>query len=313
MSPVGSRAPVRPAAVAGSFYPGDADELTAMVDTLLEQARLRASQGASVPARVAPVALVAPHAGYMYSGPVAASAYQCLRNRPVHRVAVLGPAHHVALAGIAVPAAAAFATPIGAVPVEVDTCAALAERHECVTVDDRPHRPEHSIEVQLPFLQSALADSWTCVPLVVGATEPEMVADVLDTLCIGGDMLPVVSTDLSHYLDQLTAQRRDRHTAQAVMDLDAAEIGPADACGAFALRGLLHWATRHGLEARLLHQSTSADAGGDPGRVVGYAAFAVLAPGRRASSLPNSASQGRRDKDPERMSEHHTHQTWSRW
>lgn len=271
-SPVGRRA-LRPAAVAGSFYPKDADELTAVVDTLLEQARLRASEDAVAPA---PVALVAPHAGYVYSGPVAASAYSWLRDRPVRRVAVLGPAHYVPLTGIAVPAAAAFATPLGEVPVEVRTCAALAERHECVTVDDRPHRPEHSIEVQLPFLQRVLDHGWTCVPLVVGATAPEQVADVLDTLCADGDLLPVVSTDLSHYLDQLDAQRRDRHTAQAIVDRDAAAIGHHDACGAFPLRGLLLWARRHECEVRLLHLGTSADAGADPGRVVGYGAFALL-------------------------------------
>ena len=264
---------MRPAAVAGSFYPGDADELTAVVDTLLERARLREPNDAAGPA---PVALVVPHAGYVYSGPVAASAYDCLRGRSVRRVAVLGPAHYVPLAGTAVPAVAAFATPIGEVPVEVDTCAVLAERHECVMVDDRPHRPEHSIEVQLPFLQRVLAPGWTCVPLLVGATAPEQVADVLDALCVNGDVLPVVSTDLSHYLDLPTAQRRDRHTAQAVVDRDAAAIDPHDACGAFPLRGLLHWAARHELEVRLLNQGTSADAGADPRRVVGYAAFALL-------------------------------------
>lgn len=282
------RSDVRPPAVAGSFYPGDADELTAVVDSLLERARLRASGGVL---GSAPVALVVPHAGYVYSGSVAASAYDLLRDRPVRRVAVLGPAHYVPLTGIAVPSVAAFATPIGEVPVEVQTCSALAERHECVTVDDRPHRPEHSIEVQLPFLQRVLVPGWTCVPLVVGATAPEQVADVLDALCLDelcldglcldglcadGDVLPVVSTDLSHYLDLPTAQRRDRRTAQAVVDRDVAAIGPHDACGAFPLRGLLHWARRHELGVRLLHQGTSADAGGDARRVVGYAAFAAL-------------------------------------
>jgi AmmeMemoRadiSam system protein B len=196
-----------------------------------------------------------------------------LRDTPLRRIAVLGPAHYVPLAGIAVPAVAAFATPTGEVPVEVHTCAALAERHEWVTVDDHPHLPEHSIEVQLPFLQRMLARGWTCVPLVVGATVPEQVADVLDTLCTSGDMLPVVSTDLSHYLDQASAQRRDRQTARAVVDRDADAIGGRDACGAFALRGLLHWASRHELDVRLLYLGTSADAGADPGRVVGYGAF----------------------------------------
>jgi MEMO1 family protein len=143
-------------------------------------------------------------------------------------------------------------------------------------VDDRPHAPEHSIEVQLPFLRRVLAHGWTFVPLVVGATAPEQVADVLDILCADRDMLPVVSTDLSHYLDQPSAQRRDRHTAQAVVDRDVAAIGRFDACGAFPLRGLLHWARRHGLEVRLLHLGTSADAGADSRRVVGYGAFALL-------------------------------------
>jgi MEMO1 family protein len=283
VSPVGGLAPVRPAAVAGSFYPGDARELAAVVDTLLQRARLRAPQGAAPPA---PVALVVPHAGYVYSGPVAASAYDWLHDQPVRRVALLGPAHYVPLTGIAVPAAAAFATPIGEVPVEVHTCASLAERHECVTIDDRPHRSEHSIEVQLPFLQRMLAQGWTSVPLAVGATAPEQVADVLDSLCVDDDLLPVVSTDLSHYLDQVSAQMRDRRTAQAVVDRDGDAIGPHDACGGFALRGLLHWARRHDLDIRLLQLSTSADTGGDPVRVVGYAAFALVPPTRSLDDRP---------------------------
>jgi AmmeMemoRadiSam system protein B len=265
---------VRPPAVAGSFYLKDAEELTAVVDSLLERARLPESEEAFGPA---PVALVVPHAGYVYSGPVAAAAYESLRDRPLRRVAVLGPAHYVPLTGIAVSSSAAFATPIGEVPVEVHTCAALAEHHDCVVVDDLAHQPEHSIEVQLPFLQRVLDDGWTCVPLVVGQTAPAQVADVLDTLCFGGDLLPVISTDLSHYLDQASAQRRDRHTAQAVVDRDAGAIGPYDACGHFALRGLLHWARRHDLDVRLLHLGTSADTVGDPQRVVGYGAFAVFA------------------------------------
>jgi AmmeMemoRadiSam system protein B len=281
MTPVSTLA-VRPAAVAGSFYPADADELTAAVDTLLERAQRRASKGSAPPA---PVALVVPHAGYIYSGSVAASGYECLRDRPVRRVAVLGPAHYVPLTGIAVPSVAAFATPLGHVPVEVRTCAALAERHQYVTVDDKPHEPEHSIEVQLPFLQRLLAHGWTCLPLVVGMTAPEQVADVLDTLCVDGDILPVVSTDLSHYLDQVGAQRRDRRTSMAVVGRDAQSISPRDACGAFALRGLLHWAHQHELEVRLLHRGSSADAGGDPDRVVGYGAFELVASTTSASRV----------------------------
>jgi len=274
VSPVGGPG-VRPAAVAGSFYPGDPEELTALVDLLLERARLRAPESGVA---TAPVALVAPHAGYVYSGGVAASAYSLLRDRSVRRVAILGPAHFVPLKGIAAPSAAAFATPIGEVPVDVHMCAEMADLQEWVTIDDRPHRPEHSIEVQLPFLQRVLADGWTCVPLAVGVTAPEQIAEVLDSLCVNGDTLPVVSTDLSHYLDQPSAQDRDRHTAQAVVDRDAAAIDAHDACGAFALRGLVHWARTHELEIRLLRLGTSADAGGDPRRVVGYAAFALFPP-----------------------------------
>ena len=273
MSPVQGQACVRPAAVAGSFYPADPDELASIVDTLLQRARLRASERAAAPS---PVALVAPHAGYVYSGSVAASAFDCLRELPVQRIAVLGPAHYIPVTGIAVPAAAVFATPIGDVPVDTATCAALAERYEWVTVDDHPHRPEHSIEVQLPFLQRVVAHEWTCVPLVVGESAPAQVADVLDTLCAEEDVLPVVSTDLSHYLDQVSAARRDRRTARAVVEADADAIGRRDACGSFALRGLLHWARRHDLDVRLLHLATSADYGGDPERVVGYGAFALL-------------------------------------
>jgi len=274
MSPVWEFPPVRPAAVAGAFYPGDGEELSAEVDGFLAAARARSGEGV---VRPAPVALVVPHAGYVYSGPVAAWAYDWLRERPFRRVAVLGPSHFVPLAGMAVPSVSSFATPIGEVPVEADTCSSLAQHHDGVTVDDEPHRQEHSIEVQLPFLQRVLDDGWTCVPIAVGRTEPEQVADVLDTLCFGGDLLPVVSTDLSHYLDLVSAQERDRHTAQAVVDRDVAAIGDRDACGVFGLRGLLHWAVRHDLDVRLLRLGTSADAGAGPTRVVGYGAFGVFA------------------------------------
>jgi AmmeMemoRadiSam system protein B len=268
-----TRPAVRQAAVAGAFYPVDPDELTRAVDTLLDRARLRSPEGTATPA---PVALVAPHAGYIYSGPVAATAYECLRDSPVRRIAVLGPAHYVPLKGIAVPASAVFATPIGT---------ALAERHEGVTVDDQPHAPEHSIEVQLPFLQRVLPHRWTCLPLVIGLTAPEEVADVLDTLCADGDILPIISTDLSHYFDQASAQRRDRQTAKAVVGRDVDAIGSQDACGAFALRGLLHWARRHDLRAQLLHLASSADGPGNPDRVVGYGAFALVSSTGPASNI----------------------------
>ncbi len=151
----------------------------------------------------------------------------------------------------------------------------LMERTGHVVRDDRPHAGEHSLEVQLPFLQRVLLDGWACLPVAVGTGPPELVADFLDAVPGPADVLVVTSTDLSHYHDEATAQRLDRRTCQAVLDRDPGAIGSADACGADALRGLLAWVRRHDLVVDLLDRSTSADTCSGPGRVVGYAAFAV--------------------------------------
>jgi AmmeMemoRadiSam system protein B len=212
-------------------------------------------------------ALVAPHAGYVYSGPVAASAFALLPRAA--RVVLLGPSHFVPLTGLAVSGADAWATPLGEVPVAGD----LRERALAAgaVVDDEPHAPDHALEVELPFLQRACPDALEVLPIAVGRTEPAVVAELIAAL----DALVVVSTDLSHYLDDSTAKRKDRATAEAVLARDPGGIGADAACGVFALRGLVEHARRADLEIELLDLRTSADTAGDPQSVVGYGAFAV--------------------------------------
>jgi len=255
---------VRAPVAAGSFYPDDPAVLQEMVDELLAEA-------APVHRASAPGAVIVPHAGYRFSGPIAASAYALVG--PVTRVVLLGPAHFVPLARVAVPAAAAWATPLGDVPID-DELRDLAAAHGA-DVDDGPHEPEHSLEVQLPFLQCAMPGPFTVLPVVVGAAAPGDVADLIDALGEGFDRLIVVSTDLSHYFDVETARKLDRHTADAVVERDARAIRIGDACGVFALRGIVEHARRHDLPIRLLDLRNSADTAGDPWRVVGYGAFAV--------------------------------------
>jgi AmmeMemoRadiSam system protein B len=257
---------VRPAAVAGRFYPGDADALAALVDRLLA-----AAPAASGPR---PVAVVAPHAGFHFSGRVAAAAYAPLVpwRGAVSRVVVLGPAHLVPLRGMAVPGVDAFATPLGAVPVDP-----VARTLPGVAVDDAPHAGEHSLETQLPFLLRALGPGVPVVPVVVGSTPPAQVAALLAGLLDDPAALAVVSTDLSHYLAREQAQERDARTAAAVVARDGTALRPADACGYHPLRGLLRHAADRRLAVEVRRLGTSADAGADPGRVVGYGAFLLHA------------------------------------
>jgi MEMO1 family protein len=258
---------VRPAAVAGRFYPGDPDALAALVDALL----------AEVPPprrRARPVAVVAPHAGFRFSGPVAAVAYAHLSSwrAEVRRVVVLGPAHFTPLRGMAVPSVAAFATPLG--PVEVDADArAVAAGCPAVVLDDEPHAREHAIETQLPFLIRTLGAAVPVLPVVVGDTPPSAVATLLSTLRGAPGTVVVVSTDLSHYLNRAQARARDARTAAAVVARDADALAPGDACGVHPLRGLLRHAAERGLAVEQLRLATSADTAGDPRRVVGYGAF----------------------------------------
>lgn len=259
-------------AVAGRFYPDDPSTLAATVDGLLASARdEQRSTGAT---RHAPKAIVAPHAGYMYSGPVAAHAYvpvEALRDR-VRRVVLLGPAHYIPTR-IALSGADGFVTPLGVVPLDASAREVLAGMDQ-VLLDDAAHAPEHSLEVQLPFLQRVL-DDFTLVPVVVGQASDDAIAAVIDALWGGPETLVVVSTDLSHYLDHDTATAIDRETAAAIVRRDAAAIGATAACGARPLRGLLLTATRSGLDVELVALRDSSDAGGPPDRVVGYGAFAL--------------------------------------
>ena len=200
--------------------------------------------------------LIVPHAGYVYSGPVAASGYARLAplRGGVRRVVVLGPAHFRSVATAAVPTAAAFRTPLGVVPVAVDGCTRLVKDGLAVAADG-PHAKEHSLEVQLPFLQRTLGPGWSLLPIVVGAG-----GDVAELLAAVTDETPLVvcSTDLSHYLPHQQACARDRRTADAIIAGDADAIGPDDACGAGAVRALLRWAALGGLRIELLDLRTSA-------------------------------------------------------
>lgn len=257
---------IRPAAVAGLFYPADPRQLRSEVDALL---------AAAPPARgTPPKALVAPHAGYLYSGPVAASAFRQLEGGRgvVRRVVLLGPSHYVGFDGLAAPSSAAFATPLGEVAVDRAALAAIAELPQ-VTTSERAHQREHSLEVELPFLQRLLGD-FVLVPLAVGDAEPGEVAAVLDRLWGGAETVIVISTDLSHYLDGATAKRRDAATSDAILALAPERIGVDDACGRNPLRGLLVAARARGLTAQLLDQRHSGETAGPSDRVVGYGAYA---------------------------------------
>ncbi len=259
---------VRPAAVAGRFYAGERATLAADIDAMLA-----AAPTARGPR---PKALIVPHAGYVYSGPIAASAYKLLMTgtpgpKP-RRVVLLGPAHTVAFHGLALPDASALATPLGQVRVDVEG-ARIAAALPQVLASREAHAREHSLEVQIPFLQRVLGDDFTLVPLVVGHASATQVADVLDALWGDDDTLIVISTDLSHFLSYADAKQIDATTAQQILDFDE-NLDPEQACGAYPLRGFLQAARRRRLVPRLLDLRSSGDTAGDRRRVVGYASFA---------------------------------------
>ena len=256
---------VRPAAVAGQFYPGRPAELSAMVDALL------AAAPQAAPAE-APFAVIAPHAGYIYSGPVAASVYARLKpfRGRIARVAILGPAHRVAVRGIALSGARAFATPLG--ELQQDTAALAALRAlPFIQVNDEAHREEHALEVQLPFLQRVLGDV-RIVPMVVGQASAAEVARAIETVADGRTLI-LISTDLSHYHDQDTATAIDTATCAAIAQGNPAGIAEHGACGRIPVKGLLAVLAKRGLGLTLLDRRTSGDTAGSRDRVVGYAAF----------------------------------------
>jgi AmmeMemoRadiSam system protein B len=260
-------AAIRPPAVAGSFYPADADRLRAMVADYLAAANGGRAAGT-------PEALIAPHAGYVYSGPVAGHAFAALGDAAaqIRRGVVVGPAHFVPFRGIAVPSAAAFRTPLGEVPLDQDAIAAIRDLPQ-LALADVPHQPEHAIEVELPFLQAVLGDC-ALVPLLVGDATAAEVAQVLDRLWGGPDTLIVISSDLSHYEPYERARAHDAATAAAIERRDAASLGPRDACGHLPIAGLLLEAGRRDLQARRLDLRNSGDTAGPKDQVVGYGAWA---------------------------------------
>jgi AmmeMemoRadiSam system protein B len=257
------RSPVRPAAVAGLFYPAEPDTLRATVAGLLAGAR------ASAPA---PQALILPHAGYFYSGTIAATGYAALGAAAgaLRRIVLLGPSHRVCLQGLAVPSARAFATPLGELPIDTAAVATLRQLPS-VTLSDDAHALEHSLEVQLPFLRQ-LAPQARIVPVVAGEASPAEVAAVIDALWGGPETLLVVSSDLSHYQAYESARVTDRATAQAIV-AGRADLHGAAACGAVLINGLAHSARRRGLRSEVLDLRNSGDTAGDRRRVVGYGAF----------------------------------------
>ena len=258
---------IRPPAVAGTFYPAAPAVLAAEVARLLDA--VPAAEGC-------PKALMVPHAGYVYSGAVAAVAYARLRAcaAQLRRVVLLGPAHRVAVRGLALPEAVAFDTPLGRVALDIDGLQALADLPQ-VTVNAAAHAGEHSLEVQLPFLQ-VLLPQFVLLPLVVGAASPEAVAEVLERVWGGPETLVVISSDLSHYLPYAEARSVDQATVARILALDG-PLSHEQACGGTPVNGLLLAARRHGLCPDLLDLRNSGDTAGPRDRVVGYAALAFAA------------------------------------
>lgn len=255
---------IRPAAVAGTFYPGEPGALAAEVASYLAEAD---------PQGPVPKAIIAPHAGYMYSGAIAGRVYARLKPLAgrVRRVVLLGPAHRVYVRCAAVPGASAFASPLGEVRLDEAAIAKLRQL-PCVEVSDRAHALEHSLEVHLPFLQAVLGE-FTLVPIVIGEATPAEVTRILDLLWGGEETLVVVSSDLSHYLPYDAARRRDLDTARAILGLEATLV-PEEACGAYPINGLLTYARQHGLDVEGIDLRNSGDTAGGRDRVVGYGAFA---------------------------------------
>lgn len=258
---------VRPPAQAGRFYSADPQRLRREVGQLL---------AAAVPGgRPAPKAVIAPHAGYIYSGPVAASAHAVFRVEAdrIRRVILMGPTHWADFKGVAAASATAFATPLGAVPVDEELVSLLV-REAGVQYLDSAHAPEHSLEVHLPFLQLVL-QGFSVVPLLVGRAAVEEVAQVLEASWDGRSTRLVISSDLSHYLDHANARARDAATAAQIKALSGDALTGDDACGYRAVRGLLEVARRRGLSCRVLDLRNSGDIAGGRHRVVGYGAFAI--------------------------------------
>lgn len=262
--------PVRPAAVAGSFYPDRPEQLAEEVRSLLQAAAMHEPAPTSPPK-----ALIVPHAGYIYSGPIAASAYALLApwRNVIQRVVLIGPVHRVPVRGLALPQTGGFETPLGVVPLDTEAMLTLARLPQ-VTQSAAAHAWEHSLEVQLPFLQQALG-AFSLVPLAAGDATPDEVAGVLECVWGGPETLIVISSDLSHYLPYATAKQFDQSTAEAILQLRL-PLNHEQACGGTPINGLLLEAKRRHLRPEVLDLRNSGDTAGDRNRVVGYGAFAFF-------------------------------------
>lgn len=257
---------VRVPAVAGFFYPNERERLESDVRLLLS--------ASDIPTASTPRALIAPHAGYQYSGVVAASAFGHLASSrtDIDVVFLLGPAHRVPVAGAALPRARTFRTPLGDVPVASSICAELLEE-DWIVESEKAHAQEHSLEVQLPFLQMALPGGFRVVPLVIGGASPEQVARIIERYWEVSGVLFVVSSDLSHFLDYETGRRKDAETMERIVSLRAPDLSGEDACGHRAVNGLIEFGARRNLRPKSLCLESSGDHNGGRSRVVGYGAI----------------------------------------
>lgn len=249
------------------FYPEPAGELRAVVDGFLAEAAARRTTGTRPFCR----AIVAPHAGYAYSGAIAGIAFDALTGGEVDRVVILGPSHFVPMRGLALPAADAMVTPLGAVAIDEAAVARVAALPQ-VAENDPAHAREHSIEVELPFVQICFPRA-RIVPLTVGVASAAEVAEVIGLLMDAPTARLVVSSDLSHYLPYESAVATDAETARAILRLDPS-LSAVQACGVYPLNGLLMAASRLAWTPRTLDLRNSGDTAGDRRRVVGYGAFA---------------------------------------
>ncbi len=257
---------IRQPAVAGYFYPADPDDLHQLLSCLLEDAKVDAK---------VPKAMIAPHAGYKYSGKSAATAYARLKKAAdtINRVVLVGPCHRVGFRGLALSRAKTFATPLGNIPVDLEAVELLLKL-PTVQILEQAHAQEHSLEVQLPFLQETLTD-FKIVPIVVGNATPEEVAEVIETLWGGAETLFVISSDLSHFHDYKTAQGIDRLTSHYIELLQYQQLDSESACGRLPIAGLLKLAKEKSLRIKNIDLRNSGDADGNKTRVVGYGAYVI--------------------------------------
>ncbi len=257
---------VRQPAVAGSFYPANPKDLR---EALTELLAAHQEDRHSVPK-----AIIAPHAGYIYSGSIAAAVYARIApaRKSITRVVLLGPAHRVGFPGLAISSDDYFSSPLGNIPLDQQAVESITPL-PFVSIFNKAHEQEHSLEVHLPFLQTVL-DDFSLVPIVVGDATAEQVGKVLDSLWGGPETLIVVSSDLSHYHDYDTARRMDRQTSRAIESLQWEQIDFGNACGRIPVNGLLFTANKRHMSATIVDVRNSGDTAGSKDQVVGYGAYA---------------------------------------